>query len=99
LIRARAVRLAFACLLPLLFVGSAFAQPRAAPPPAARSAPATAPVRGGGTVAAIKVEGNQRIESGTIISYMLVQPGDLFDPDRLDRSQPRRLRRQQKVDR
>jgi len=86
LIRARAVRLAFACLLPLLFVGSAFAQPRAAPPPAARSAPATAPVRGGGTVAAIKVEGNQRIESGTIISYMLVQPGDPFDPDRLDRS-------------
>ena len=86
MIRARAVRLAFACLLPLLFVGSAFAQPRAAPPPAARSAPATAPVRGGGTVAAIKVEGNQRIESGTIISYMLVQPGDLFDPDRLDRS-------------
>ncbi|HME24241.1 MAG TPA: outer membrane protein assembly factor BamA [Acetobacteraceae bacterium] len=86
MIRARAVRLAFACLLPLLFVGSAFAQPRAAPPPAARSAPATAPVRGGGTVAAIKVEGNQRIESGTIISYMLVQPGDPFDPDRLDRS-------------
>jgi outer membrane protein insertion porin family len=43
-------------------------------------------VRGGGTIAAIKVEGNQRIETGTILSYMLVQTGDPFDPDRLDRS-------------
>ena len=40
----------------------------------------------GGTVAAIKVEGNQRIEESTIRSYMLVQPGDRFDADRLDRS-------------
>jgi len=37
-------------------------------------------------VTAIKVEGNQRIEEGTIRSYMLVQPGDAFDPDRIDRS-------------
>ncbi|HEY4044827.1 MAG TPA: outer membrane protein assembly factor BamA, partial [Rhodopila sp.] len=34
----------------------------------------------------IKVEGNQRIEEGTIRSYLLVQPGDKFDPDRIDRS-------------
>lgn len=40
----------------------------------------------GGTVASIKVEGNQRIEESTIRSYMLVQPGDRFDADRLDRS-------------
>ena len=32
------------------------------------------------------MEGNQRIEAGTIRSYMLVQPGDPFDPDRIDRS-------------
>ncbi len=32
------------------------------------------------------MEGNQRIEAGTIRSYMLVQPGDPFDPDRVDRS-------------
>jgi outer membrane protein insertion porin family len=32
------------------------------------------------------VVGNQRIEAGTIRSYMLVRPGDPFDPDRLDRS-------------
>jgi outer membrane protein insertion porin family len=40
----------------------------------------------GGTIADIKVEGNQRIEDGTIRSYLLVQPGDAFDPDRIDRS-------------
>ena len=40
----------------------------------------------GGTIAAVRVEGNQRIEESTIRSYMLVEPGDPFDPDRLDRS-------------
>jgi outer membrane protein insertion porin family len=86
LIRTRAARLAVACLLPLVFVGSALAQPRAAPPLVTRPAAAPAPLRAGGVIAAIKVEGNQRIETGTILSYMLVQTGDPFDPDRLDRS-------------
>jgi outer membrane protein insertion porin family len=94
LIRTRAARWVTVCLLPLLFVGSALAQTRVAspsaartaPPPSARSAPAPGAVRAGGTIATIKVEGNQRIETGTILSYMLVQPGDPFDPDRLDRS-------------
>ena len=40
----------------------------------------------GGTIGAIKVEGNQRIEEGTIRSYMLVRPGDPFDPEQLDRT-------------
>ena len=40
----------------------------------------------GGTIASIKVEGNQRIEESTIRSYMLVQTGDRFEADRLDRS-------------
>ncbi len=40
----------------------------------------------GDTIEAIKIEGNQRIEDGTIRSYMLVQPGDPFNPDRIDRS-------------
>ncbi len=40
----------------------------------------------GGVIDAIKVEGNERIEAGTVRSYMLVQPGDTFDADRLDRS-------------
>ncbi len=46
---------------------------------------ASAPLAGG-TIADIRIEGSNRIEEGTIRSYMLVQPGDPFDPDRLDRS-------------
>ncbi len=51
--------------------------------PAHRSPPRPAP---GGTISAIRITGNQRIEDGTIRSYMLVAPGDSFDPDRVDRS-------------
>ncbi len=40
----------------------------------------------GGIVQAIDVTGNQRIEADTVRSYMLLQPGDPFDADRLDRS-------------
>jgi outer membrane protein insertion porin family len=76
------------------FAASAFAQGPAAPPAPQRAAPAAAlrpaaapgPVRIGGAIQTIKVEGNQRIETGTILSYLLVQPGDPFDADRLDRS-------------
>ncbi len=39
-----------------------------------------------GRVAAIEVQGNQRIEADTIRSYMLVQVGEPADADRLDRS-------------
>ena len=100
MIRTRAVRLAAACLLPVWLAGSAAAQGLATPsasqraagrtgqaaaPTRAAAAPAT-PVRAGGTIQTINVEGNQRIETSTILSYMLVQPGDPFDPDRLDRS-------------
>lgn len=35
---------------------------------------------------AIEVRGNQRIEADTIRSYMLLQPGDPYDAERLDRS-------------
>lgn len=38
------------------------------------------------TVTDITVEGTQRIDPATVRSYLLVQPGDTFDPDRLDRS-------------
>ena len=34
----------------------------------------------------VKIEGSQRIEEGTIRSYMLVRAGDSFDQDRIDRS-------------
>ena len=75
--------------MPLLVIGTAAAQtstPRhhAAPARPAPARPASA--RSGGVIEDIKVEGNQRIEDGTIRSYLLVQPGDPFDPDRIDRS-------------
>lgn len=82
MIRIRAVRLAAALLLPVCLLGSAYAQ-RAAP--SAPRAQTAAPARGG-AIQSIKVEGNQRIETATVLSYMLVQPGDPFDADRLDRS-------------
>ena len=34
----------------------------------------------------IRVEGTQRVEPETVRSYLLVQPGDTFDSDRIDRS-------------
>ena len=44
------------------------------------------PVTDGTVVSAIRVQGNQRIEEGTIRSYMLVSPGDAFNAERVDRS-------------
>ena len=94
MIRTRAARLA---VVPVADLAVGIAVGPAAPAATGAAAPGgrrparpargrLPPVRGGGTIAAIKVEGNQRIETGTILSYMLVQPGDPFDPDRLDRS-------------
>lgn len=40
----------------------------------------------GGTIRQIVIEGTQRIEPGTVRSYMVVQEGDPFDPARIDRS-------------
>ncbi len=44
------------------------------------------PLSAGDTIQAIRVVGNARIEEGTILSYMLVQPGDSFSGDRVDKS-------------
>src|ERR1700761_5930255 len=82
LLKNRAARLAAACMLPVLVAGTAEGQTGASRPPPSRSAE---PSRGG-VIGAIRVEGNQRIETGTILSYLLVQPGDQFNQDRLDRS-------------
>jgi len=63
-------------------------RPGGAPPPAARPpAPAAAaPVPTGGIISEIRIEGTQRVEPETVKSYLLVQPGDPFDADRIDRS-------------
>jgi len=51
-----------------------------------RARPPVRPVAAAGAVQAVEVRGNQRIEADTVRSYMLLQPGDPYDADRLDRS-------------
>jgi outer membrane protein insertion porin family len=48
--------------------------------------PAFAQVEAGGTIREVRIEGTQRIEPETVRSYLLEQPGDTFDPERLDAS-------------
>ncbi len=73
----RVLLLASACAVALL-------PPSAGSQPAERAAPRAA--EAGGPISAVVVRGNQRIEADTIRSYMLLQPGDLYDADRADRS-------------
>lgn len=42
--------------------------------------------RSGGIIEAIQVTGNDRIETSTVLSYLVVQRGDRFNQDQLDRS-------------
>ncbi len=63
----------------LLAASDAFAQEgENATPEAAQPA--------GVAIRRILVEGNQRIEPATITSYLLVRPGETFDPERIDMS-------------
>ncbi len=93
----RSALLASACLLPFAAVGhagaqsgaqapSAHAAARAAHNRAARAHPAVDRDLAGGTIQSIKVEGNERIETGTILSYLVVQAGQPFSQEELDRS-------------
>jgi len=52
----------------------------------AGSAQAQEDSRYGGTIRSIVVEGNRRIEARTVQSYLLLEPGDTFDPNRIDLS-------------
>jgi outer membrane protein insertion porin family len=49
-------------------------------------APIMAQIPSGGTIEEVRIEGTQRVEPETVRSYLLVQPGDTFDADRIDRS-------------
>jgi outer membrane protein insertion porin family len=49
-------------------------------------APIMAQIPSGGTIEEVRIEGTQRVEPETVRSYLLVQPGDAFDADRIDRS-------------
>jgi outer membrane protein insertion porin family len=89
LLTIRAVRSLAACLMPVLVMMPALAIGTAAaqtPRPTRPLAPRSIPSSNTGVIQTINVEGNQRIEEGTIRSYLLLQPGDRFDPDRMDRS-------------
>ncbi len=57
-------------------------RPRPAHPVAATSAPGNP----ADAIQNIRIVGNARIEDGTILSYMLVTPGDQFGSERVDRS-------------
>ncbi|KJS26524.1 MAG: membrane protein [Hyphomonadaceae bacterium BRH_c29] len=52
----------------------------------AGSAQAQEDDRYGGTIRSVVVEGNKRIEARTVQSYLLLEPGDSFDPNRIDLS-------------
>src|ERR1700730_18014981 len=41
---------------------------------------------GGGTISDIRIEGVQRIEPETVRSYLLIQPGESWDDERVDKS-------------
>ena len=59
--------------------------PPAAQPPTAQVA-RPSPVQPGLAIRRVVVEGNQRVESSTVTSYILLRPGDLVDPERVDLS-------------
>jgi outer membrane protein insertion porin family len=60
--------------------------PAAAPAATPAAAPAQSPYAAGGTIAAIVVEGNNRVEPDSIKSYLALKEGDPFDPGKLDQS-------------
>ncbi len=60
---------------------SAPAQRRGQQPPAAAAAAAR-----GGVISDVRIVGIQRIEPETVRSYLLLQPGDAWDPERVDAS-------------
>ncbi len=81
MLKPRSALLASVCLLP------AFLAPGPLGLLAARGqTPASQSVPAGGVIANIVVTGNQRIETATIQSYMVAQPGDPFDPEQINDS-------------
>lgn len=48
--------------------------------------PSGAQIASGGKIDEIRIEGTQRVEPDTVKSYLLVQPGDEFDGEKLDGS-------------
>jgi outer membrane protein insertion porin family len=68
-----------------LILPVAVAAPQLAIAQTATGGPALAQI-GGGTIGNIQIEGVQRIEPETVRSYLLIQPGDAWDDERVDKS-------------
>ncbi len=81
MLKPRSVLLASVCLFPAFLAPGFIGDAMAATPALGAKAAMT-----GGSIAAIAVTGNERIETGTILSYMVVQQGDPFDPARINDS-------------
>lgn len=78
MLKLRSVLLASVCLLPGMVV---------APAALAKPVPQTVtPLASGGIIAAVNVSGNHRIESSTIIAYMVAQPGQAFNQEAINQS-------------
>jgi outer membrane protein insertion porin family len=60
--------------------------PPATAPETPPATPAPPPAAEGTVIRDIRIEGNQRVENGTILSYMLIKAGDAYDAVRVDRS-------------
>jgi outer membrane protein insertion porin family len=64
--------------------------PAAPSPPAASGTPAAAPATpttapiNSGVVQRVAIDGNERIERDTILSYLSIQPGDTVGPEQID---------------
>ncbi len=71
-----------------LVLGTALVAALCSPPVGAQTEPRGASLAqmGGGTVSDIRIEGVQRIEPETVHSYLLIQPGDAWDDERVDKS-------------
>src|SRR5215471_9608662 len=67
-----------------LLLAAAVSPPPATGQTASRNPPPAQ--MGGGTVSDIRIEGTQRIEPETIRSYLLIQPGDPWDEETVDKS-------------
>ncbi|MGF1464273.1 MAG: outer membrane protein assembly factor BamA [Maricaulaceae bacterium] len=72
----------------VMMFGAGLAASQTPPPPAPETSPepaspaAIAPP----VIRAVTVEGSQRLERGTVLSYLLVGPGEVADPQRIDLS-------------
>nr|WP_194299802.1 outer membrane protein assembly factor BamA [Acetobacter conturbans] len=84
----RLALLASACALPALCAQPTFAQftPHRQHVTPVRSTADDTALERGQRIEDIEVHGNDRIETSTVLSYMVVRPGDSFNQDDLDRS-------------